>query len=533
MTPSSALPSSTGIPRTFVPEYLCALEGIEYYVPLCHEGGQKLFRADGTPFTLFCDRIELEDGTKFVFPANPGLDPICQVFPALSGNLCCRRRFEKEKSELQAFCLPGALISQRQLPNVNKTKEALDKVADALAALGGSAGGSAASGLATLSCTAAEEFHQIGLHFLDLAFKPLVSNAAELILQWGQAVVSGFFESIGKGAGNLQVQMDEWLDTTDEAIMAVACIFDENGVHYGAVYRAVTQHSHLHQSMNILLSLKAVGNRNLVQKLFDLLGNVILGVRKAQLEYIGRSGSAILGWAQTQRLCYTRWDRTSLQNNDQPPDDDDEDDWSPRYWIRTRAGTDTATLKSIAAVTDGGAGRELATKQWDADIPPSYVTDIHPLQAILARACPGVVVVDKQNDHDAVVQSLNSPYWNSASFGEVFDDEPEPVPTQARQDDTDLGPRQLPTTGSISSPTSTNTAAGFIPSSNEQQKDAQHLALLSAEKGQDPADDSYYYHMSAGKGSWIFLVDTGFNIDWLQQPVSGPNFVLCQPEDPC
>ena len=463
---------------------------------------------------LFCDRIELENGEKLPFPAVIGVEPVClDSSSSLARDFCCKRRLIKKNPELQDVCGHEKLeISGRQLGN--KTKEALDKVSDILTSLeGGTSGaagaaGAAGVGLSALACNAAEQYHQIALIFLAMALKPLPATIAALIIEWGKTFIEGFFSDIAKGTGSLTVQMNEWLETTDEAFAVVGCILDENGVHYGAIWRAVTQHSQLHRSVNVLLSLKAVADRNIIQKLFDLLGGVIFGIRKAQLEYIGNVGAAILGWAQTQRLCYTHWDRQSLQNNDQPPEDDDEEDWYPRYWIRTIPGTVTATLKSIEALTDGGAGYEIATLQWNANLPPSYVTDIHPLQAQLAKAIPGVATVERCSDTDDVMAEQEGP--NVPGPDKISMEPPSSGPSTA-----EVAARQIPTTTtSDSGPAGTVDDPEFYPTYNAQRVAEANLRVISAVKGQnlDPTTKtfSYFYHDSMGRDSWIFVLDSGF-----------------------
>jgi hypothetical protein len=298
-----------------------------------------------------------------------------------------------------------------------------------------------------------------------------------------------------------------WIDENDEAFQELVCYLDDDG---SRIWRAVEKHSSLHAGLNALNSMNDIIHKNLILLVIEIvLANLIQNLYHQYSAYITSSGHIIQGWTQAWRLCTTKWDYGSLENREEKPDEDDEDDWLPRYEIFTKPDSSIASLRSMERV--------LASPGWEASydgrVVKGYVVDLNIMQALLPKTMPFV---------DGTFRFVwNGPADNSKSAMSNFLDEFDLQPFDLEQFTSRDASRNM------SAPVvSEDLALDFDPydwpeptgSQRIEKPSGNHFKPLSQQKGEDPGSFDYYtYAEPCGEGSWIFVIDSGFD---MTHPVS-------------
>lgn len=292
-----------------------------------------------------------------------------------------------------------------------------------------------------------------------------------------------------------------WIDETDQAFQELICYVDDDG---SRVWRAMEKHSSLHLGLNALNSMNDIINQNLVILVIKLVfTNLIQDLYDQYAAYITSSGHIVQGWTQAWRLCTTKWDSGSLENPEEKPDEDDEDEWLPRYEILIKPDAKVSSIRSMERI--------LANQGWEAihdgNVMKGYVVDLNIMQALLPETMPFV--------QKTLRFVWEGPKSDSKSTGSGF------------QAELDLRPLDVGrfTSGNafrnnISAAESEKLAQDFEPNhwpeptgSLRMEKSLDdHFKSLSQQKGQDLGSFDYYtYAEPRGEGSWIFLLDTGFD----------------------
>lgn len=297
-----------------------------------------------------------------------------------------------------------------------------------------------------------------------------------------------------------------WIDENDEAFQELVCYIDDDG---SRIWRAIEKHSSLHAGLNALNSINDIVHQNLIVLIIEIvLKDLIQSLYDEYAAYITSTGHIIQGWTQAWRLCTTNWGRGSLENPEEEPDEDDRDDWLPRYQVYTKPGSSISSLR--------GLERVLHSKGWeaayDAHVVKGYVVDLNIMQALLPNTMPFV---------DETFRFVwKGPGNNSKSTG------------SGAQTGVEFEPFGFEhfTSGGASWNTSAGNGPGldgdrkhqaFDPSSwpaptgseRMSRPAGSHLKSLSQQKGQDPRSFDYYtYAEPRGEGSWIIMIDSGFDL---------------------
>lgn len=298
-----------------------------------------------------------------------------------------------------------------------------------------------------------------------------------------------------------------WIDENDEAFQELVCYIDDDG---SRIWRAIDKHSSLHVGLNALNSINDIVNQNLILLIIEIvLKDLIQSLYDEYAAYITSYGHIIQGWTQAWRLCTTKWDSMSLENpKEEEPDEDDKDDWLPRYQIITKTDSSIPSLRGLERVLDS-EGWEAS---YDGPVVKGYVVDLNIMQALLPNTMPFV---------DETFRFVWEGPGNSSKPRESK------IRTGANFEPVDF---EQFTPGH----TSWNMSAGMRPDLNDDSKNqafdpsgwptptgsermkrpfGNHLKSLSQQKGQDLGSFDYYtYAEPRGEGSWIFMIDTGFDL---------------------
>lgn len=299
--------------------------------------------------------------------------------------------------------------------------------------------------------------------------------------------------------------VNAWIDGNDEAFQELVCYINDDG---SRVWRAIEKHSTLHAGLNALNSINDIVHQNLIMLIVEIvLKDLIQSLYDEYAAYITSTGHIIQGWTQAWRLCTTKWDSTSLENQDEEPDEDDEDDWLPRYQIFTKPDSSVSSLRGLERVLDS-EGWEAA---YNGEVFKCYVVDLNIMQALLP------------NTMDFVDET----------FRFVWEGPENKLKSNGVRPQRDFELEPFDFENFISEGASGNLSTGvepgldgdrndgaFDPSSYPEPTGSQrmprpighYLKSLSQQKGQDLSSfDHYTYADPRGEGSWIFIVDSGFD----------------------
>lgn len=292
-----------------------------------------------------------------------------------------------------------------------------------------------------------------------------------------------------------------WIDENDEAFQELICYMDKDG---SRIWRAVEKHSSLHVGLNVLNSMNDIINQNLILLIIEIiLTNFVRNLYDEYSAYITSTGHIVQGWTQAWRLCTTKWDSGSLVNREEEPDEDDEDEWLPRYQIFTKPDSSISSLRAMERV--------LASNGWetsyDSHVPKGYVVDLNIMQALLPKTMPFV---------DETFRFVwKGPGNDSMSTGAGFPTEFELEPFDLEQFTSTNASENM---GTPANPQALNQdfnpSDWPAPTGSERIRKPQgdHFKSLSQQKGEDlESFDDYTYAEPRGEGSWIFIIDSGFD----------------------
>lgn len=310
--------------------------------------------------------------------------------------------------------------------------------------------------------------------------------------------IKSFFTTLFSMNHGVSDPVDIWIDDNDEAFQELVCYIDDDG---SRIWRAMQKHSTLHAGLNALSSINDIVNQNLIILIVEvILKGLVQSLYDEYSAYITSTGHIIQGWTQAWRLCITNWDNDSLQNPEEEPDEDDRDDWLPRYQIFTTPDSSISSLRGLERVLDAD-GWEAS---FDGKVLKGYVVDLNVMQALLPSTMSFVDETfrfvwegpDKKSSTRADAEFLTRMDFEQSDF-EQSSPNATPGNRSAEKDRDPFDPSKWP------APTGSQRMARPYGS---------HLKSLSQQKGEDLRNlDSYTYADPRGEGSWIFVIDSGFD----------------------
>lgn len=315
--------------------------------------------------------------------------------------------------------------------------------------------------------------------------------------------------------------VSSWIDENDEAFQELVCHVDDER---GRIWRAVDKHSTLHAGLNTLSSINGIINQNLIQSDNEpIMRGLIQNLYDQFSAYITSSGHLTQGWTQAWRLCTTNWDLGSLEDPQEEPDEDDRDDWLPRYQVYTKPDSSISSLRGLERVLDS-EGWEAA---YDGPVVKGYVVDLNIMQALLPNTMPFVdktfrFVWEGPGDSSKPTESESQAGVEFKPFGfERFTSGGASWNTSAGNGQDLGGDRKHQAFDPSSWPAPTGSERMSRPAGS-------HLKSLSQQKGQDLRSFDYYtYAEPRGEGSWIFVMDTGFDLTHPVCILQHPLFTNC------
>lgn len=361
------------------------VDSVNYYLPLCTDAPQTLWRSDGTQFNLTCDGVTLSTGEAFTLPDDLP-DTGCQNVTVNGTTVCFAIRYPQWKSNagtITCEATSNSRLDSRVTPDeVNKN---LTAIADALAAVKDSISSDVEMGLSAVGCAAQAAFKEAASYYFNMVQEDL--NTIQKDIQF----IIEFFKDIFGYTQDVTTPVAVWIDQVDESFQQLACFINNADGQQSRIWRTLTKHSSLHAGVNTLQSIQNVANVNVIERIIEtILTTVITDLYQQYTSCITSSGTIIEGWTQAWRLCSTKWELENLeQPEDEEPDEDDEDDYLPRYAIYTNIGTSQALLQGLEHAL-GSGGWELSTSSYDASLPNGYVVDLNLMQAQLPSIMPFV-----------------------------------------------------------------------------------------------------------------------------------------------
>lgn len=361
-----------------MPLYQAKLDNVTYFVPLCSDPPQTLWRSDGTNFTLSCNNITLAGGQIVPIIDNPP-DGECQP-STVNGDVCFSQRWNGTSTEdgrITCQADSSSRLFSRGVPG--DITGNLSAIADALSEVKNVAGqvtSAAEQGLSEVGCAAQVAFEQVAAYYFQMVQQELG------IVAEAWSIIGDFFKMVLGLMTAVTTPVGFWINDTDEQFQTLACYVSDGD---SAIWRTLSKHSALHQGINTLASLSNVIT---VSGLIEEIMKVVFGNLFAEYQqYITASGAITQGWTQAMRVCTTKWDIDSLQEpGNQEPEEDDEDDWLPRYQIYTTPDTSMAQLKAFEYAL-GGVGWEISSSN-ATDWIKGYVVDLNIMQALLPETMP-------------------------------------------------------------------------------------------------------------------------------------------------
>lgn len=299
--------------------------------------------------------------------------------------------------------------------------------------------------------------------------------------------------------------VSSWIDENDEAFQELVCHIDDGS---GRIWRAVEKHSTLHAGLNTLSSINGIINRSLIQSNDEtVMKGLVQSLYDRFASYIASSGHLTQGWTQAWRLCTTNWDRGSLEDPQEEPDEDDRDDWLPRYQVFTKPDSSISSLRGLERVLDG-KGWETA---YDGKVFKCYVVDLNIMQALL----PNTMHFVDDTFRFVWEGTLNNPEFTGSKFQTDVELEPfdfEKFISAGASGNTNESLQQG--LNSDGKDQNFDPASFPAPTGSERMSTpvGHYLKSLSQQKGQDLGSSEYYtYAEPRGEGSWIFVIDSGFD----------------------
>lgn len=301
-----------------------------------------------------------------------------------------------------------------------------------------------------------------------------------------------------------------WIDDNDEAFQELVCYIDDDG---SRIWRTIEKHSTLHAGLNALSSINDIVNQNLIVVLIELIiKDLIQSLYDEYTAYLTSTGHIIQGWTQAWRLCITKWDRASLQNPEEEPDEDDDDEWLPRYQIFTNPGSSISSLRGLERVLDS-EGWEAS---FDGNVFKGYVVDLNVMQSLLPKT---MSFVDDTFRFVWEGPDNSSNRTNSRFSSIELADLERFLPDTASRNETfgkiqDLdGQQKRQAFDPANWPAPTGSERMTRPYGS-------HLKSLSQQKGEDLSKLDYYtYAEPRGEGSWVFVIDSGFDTTHSVRPL--------------
>lgn len=152
-----------------VPLYTAQFDNVTYFIPLCSDPVQSLWKPDGSIFNLTCEGITLANGelipTPEEFPS-----PGCQIVKSDSDSACFEQRYPYRITNGQVTCQEATSHQSRDDGSVAAN---LTQIANTLAGLtngaSSSAGSAASQGLSAVGCAAQEAFQKVSAYYFNMA----------------------------------------------------------------------------------------------------------------------------------------------------------------------------------------------------------------------------------------------------------------------------------------------------------------------------------------------------------------------------
>lgn len=367
---TSEQPSPTCTTPLIVPEYEVQFDNVRYFVPLCADPVQTLWRADGISFTISCTGITMFTGEFIPMPADISSDQGCQV-TSDGVSACFTKRFPSWNSSNHGVIIPTD--DQNRFAN-------LSAIADALTVVSGTGTSGASQGLTYLGCVTQSAMSQVAAYYFDM-----VQQQQENVTSDGSKV-SMFLDIMSSLSYNVTDSTSQWIDEVDEALQNLACHIEKSDDQSSQVARVLAKQSTLHSGLNTLASIEGDASKGTEEPLLALVTNLF----ESYLMYIGMNSTIIEGWTQSWRLCNTDFDYPHLQDpTSVKPNQDDVDNWYPRYSFYTNPGTTIDQLRAVEHAL-GENGTELTTVDHNPDLVQGFLVELNILQATLPLVMPFV-----------------------------------------------------------------------------------------------------------------------------------------------
>lgn len=487
-----------------MPQYEAKVEDASYFVPLCKSGSQTLWRNDGTSLKIDCKGVTFSTGESFQIPADlsNATDSKCHDVASNGMSICYSKRFPSWNATQDTVAIPAG-PSQNEYSNITAIAEALQTVGNH-------------DGLAAVARGSFGAYEGVAAYYFGRVQTPLDEMTSS------DQNVTDFYHDISSSGQNVTSDGSTWIPQADEMLQNLMCHIDTSDGTSSRLVRALSKQSTLHTGINTLTSISNVDEsqkslRNLIQDLFD-----------NYVSYIGRESSIIQGWTQAYRLCVTKWDEASLSKpQSQKPIPDDIDGWYATYSMIISPGTTMDQLRGLEHAL-GVEGSETVPVDGNPDLWKAYTADLNLVQATLP-------------DFTTFVNKTSRFVWDGESANQqdpfMGAGVPDPDPDSSEKSRLFSNVANLDTAHSSDSkkqdpyyeflgrneshghrfdqPTFKTPPEYPIPDYNAQKAGLtgkNHLKVISQQKGQAPPD-YYRFTQPEGEGSWIFIIDEGFDLN--------------------
>ncbi|KAJ4421908.1 hypothetical protein N0V82_003405 [Gnomoniopsis sp. IMI 355080] len=487
----TSTPTANSTAPVVVPLYHAKMDNVTYFVPLCSDPTQTLWRPDGTNFTLSCSNITLSGGQVIPIIDNP---PFGQCQPSdVNGDVCFTQRWNMTATEGGSITCQAdsdSRLFSRDIPG--DIKGNLSAIADALSEVKDVAGqvtNAAEQGLSAVGCAAQVAFEQVAAYYFNMVQQELS------VVTEAWIVIGDFFKMVLGLMTAVTTPVGFWIDDTDQQFQTLACYVSDGD---SAIWRTISKHTALHQGLNTLSSLSNVIT---FSGLIEEIMSVIFGSLFAEYDqFITASGAITQGWTQAMRVCTTKWDIDSLQDPDkQDPEEDDEDDWLPRYQIFTTPDASMAQLKALEHAL-GGDGWEISSSN-ATDWIKGYVVDLNIMQALLPQTMP-------------FISQTQRFVWDGSESTSIIKDEPAGSTKRSTEAKSSLSNNTAKAHNHQARAFDPN--AWSVPTGDQRLSldNGHYLKTISQQKGQDlDSFTDYTYADPQGEGSWIIVIDSGFDLN--------------------
>lgn len=495
---TSEKPTATCTAQLIVPQYEVKVDDASYFVPLCKSGSQNLWRRDGTSLSLSCQSITFSTGESFRVPADlsNATDSKCHDVTSNGMSVCYYKRFPSWNATQEKVVIPaGGDVN----PYSNVTA-----IAEALETVGGY------NGLAGVGCESSDAYKDVAEYYFGRVQSPLGS------IMSSDQNVADFYHALSSSGQNVTSHGSTWIPPADEMLQNLACHIDTSDGKSSGLARTLHKQSTLHIGINTLVSIANVdASQTTLQHLIkDLFNDLTL--------YIGRESAIIQGWTQAYRLCLTKWDEGSLSNpQSQKPILDDIDGWYAKYAMIISPGTTMDELRGLEHAL-GVEGSETAPLDGNPALWKAYTANLNLVQAKLPSFTSFVNTIERSvwdgehvapDESYALIKVLGTGADSDDLDMENTDESDGEGPEKDGTDEYgfnegDWSPRKFPPPA---------TGAKFVA----RLKPKNPLRVISQQKGQATDDsDNYVFAPRAGKDSWVFVIDTGFDLNHAVIPSS-------------